>query len=246
MEVAAAISPGGYVRQARLRAGLTQLELAERSGLTPASISRLEAGHRSPWFSEAVALARVLDLPLQGLLNGQLRPGTGPADLAVELRSLGAVDVVVPESRVPGAFRPAEETLALVVSGERPDPRLVEAVPALLAWNRWRPRLLEAFARETHPRAAPRLGWLAEVALTLDRAGGFPGGLVSADSLLDYVDRIGRPEEPDSLGYPGEKENPHRIWKYWRITCALDLAAFRERAVQLQNSRGASPGNQNP
>src|SRR5437870_1944371 len=123
------------LRQVRLRLGLTQGELAARCGSTQSDLSRLEAGKRSPSLAEAVALARVLDLPLQWFLTGQVRCGTELGDLAAELRSLGAVDLLVPETRVPGAFRPPEEILAYVIRGERPDPRVTEALPAVLAWN---------------------------------------------------------------------------------------------------------------
>jgi len=67
------------LRQLRETAGLTQLELAVRAGLTPATISRLENGHQSPTLVTAEALARALDIPLAGLLGAVIdaRPNRG-------------------------------------------------------------------------------------------------------------------------------------------------------------------------
>ena len=64
---------------------------------------------------------------------------------------------------------------------------MLEALPALLAWNRWNAGLLEAFARATHPKAVTRLAWLADLTLMLERTTGFPGGVSSAEELTAYV-----------------------------------------------------------
>lgn len=39
---------GAWVREARLRAGLTQAELARRTGTTQSSVARLESGQTRP------------------------------------------------------------------------------------------------------------------------------------------------------------------------------------------------------
>jgi transcriptional regulator with XRE-family HTH domain len=59
IEVRAAIKSG---RAARVRelAGLSQSEVAELVGVTPAAISRWEAGDRRPTGDRAVAYGRVL------------------------------------------------------------------------------------------------------------------------------------------------------------------------------------------
>jgi transcriptional regulator with XRE-family HTH domain len=233
----------GIVRRERKRLGLTQAQLAERIGASQSDVSRLEVGSRSLSLREAERLAEVFVVPLQAFLTGDVRPGTRLADLASELRSLGMVDLLVPEARVPGAFRPAEEVVAWAVSGERPDPRVIEALPAVLAWNRWRVGLLDAFARATHPRAVTRLAWLAEATLILERNDGFPGGLVSGDDLTAFLDGVTRPDEADDLGHPGEGEPAHRVWKYWRVNYAADLTTFRNRAAQLWALRSARPGS---
>jgi transcriptional regulator with XRE-family HTH domain len=57
------------LRQLRERSGLTQLDLAVRAGLTPATISRLENGHQSPTLVTAEALSEALGIHLAELLG---------------------------------------------------------------------------------------------------------------------------------------------------------------------------------
>jgi transcriptional regulator with XRE-family HTH domain len=57
------------LRDIREKAGLTQLDLAVRAGLTPATVSRLENAHQSPTLATAEALAKALDIPLTALLG---------------------------------------------------------------------------------------------------------------------------------------------------------------------------------
>jgi transcriptional regulator with XRE-family HTH domain len=45
------MAAGGIVVQARNRAGLTQQQLADRSGTSQPAIARLESGHASPTFT---------------------------------------------------------------------------------------------------------------------------------------------------------------------------------------------------
>jgi len=51
---------GSRLQQLRLAAGLTQAQLAQKSGLTQGAISRWEKGGREPGWSEAIALAAAL------------------------------------------------------------------------------------------------------------------------------------------------------------------------------------------
>lgn len=60
------------LRHLREAAGLTQLELAVRAGLTPATVSRLENAHQSPTLVTAEALSRALGISLGELLGGAL------------------------------------------------------------------------------------------------------------------------------------------------------------------------------
>ena len=56
---------GHLVREARLRAGLTQREVAERTGLSQPTIARLESGAIQPSFSQVDRLIRACGLELR-------------------------------------------------------------------------------------------------------------------------------------------------------------------------------------
>jgi transcriptional regulator with XRE-family HTH domain len=226
-----------HLQRARILRGLTQKQLAERSGMHPSILSRIESGKREASLGEVVRLANALHVPLEWFMTGKERPGTALPDIAAELWHLGIVDLIVPHPRVPGMYRPDEEVLTLAVGTERPEPRVIEALPAVLAWNRWRPGVLEAFARVTHPKALTRLAWLIEITFLLERTGGFPGGLVGADELTEFLTKVDRPHEPDNLGQAGGPVPDHRLWKYWRITYSVELSSFKERAERLWSLR---------
>ncbi len=53
------------VRMARRRAGLSQRELARRSGVTQATISRIESGKMSPTFDSLSALVEACGMQLE-------------------------------------------------------------------------------------------------------------------------------------------------------------------------------------
>ena len=226
-----------YLEKARNLRGLTQKQLAARCGMHKSILSRIESGKRDVTFSETVRLAEAIHLPLEWFVTGKEQPGTTLPDIAEELWHLGIVDLVVPHVRVPGTYRSKEEVLALAVGTERPDPRVIEALPAVLAWNRWKPGVLEAFARATHPKALTRLAWLISIIFVLGRTGVFPGGLESIDELDEFARKVDRPHDPDDLGQPGEPVPDHHVWRYWRITYSVELSAFRERAERLWSMR---------
>jgi transcriptional regulator with XRE-family HTH domain len=56
---------------ARRRAGLSQSEVAERAGCTPAAISMIEHGKRNPSLDMAHRIADVLDVSLDWLAYGR-------------------------------------------------------------------------------------------------------------------------------------------------------------------------------
>lgn len=58
------------LREARTAAGLSQDQLADRTGLHPTEISRLERAVREPRLGTIVRLARGLDLPAERLFRG--------------------------------------------------------------------------------------------------------------------------------------------------------------------------------
>ena len=51
----------------REKALMTQPDLADRTGLTVATISRIEQGHRRPHFTTRRRLARALKVPVEEL-----------------------------------------------------------------------------------------------------------------------------------------------------------------------------------
>jgi transcriptional regulator with XRE-family HTH domain len=55
---------GQLVRESRLRAGLSQRELAARVGTTQPAIARIESGRSSPSFERTVELVRACGLDL--------------------------------------------------------------------------------------------------------------------------------------------------------------------------------------
>jgi transcriptional regulator with XRE-family HTH domain len=228
-------SVGKQLTTARLARGLSQTELAARCRLKRQQINYFETGARVPRLAQLLQIARALDLPLQRLLSGSDRPGGGVRELAIELRHLGLIDLWVESPVVPGAFRRPEEVVALAVAGQEPEARLVEGVPALLAWNRWNGSLLRAFAREAGRGTVYRLAWLADVALAIERVGGFPGGCPGKDDLAAFVKLVKKPPAGrwDDLGRPADSPPPSPIWKRWRINYAADLVSFRQRAEAL-------------
>lgn len=68
----------GIVKMARRRAGLSQRELARRSGVAQPTVSRIEAGRMSPTFDTLNALAAAC-----GMEISVLERGGGGADVAM-------------------------------------------------------------------------------------------------------------------------------------------------------------------
>ena len=73
---------GRHLRELRQAAGLTQGQLAERSGIGRVTLVRIERGEQSPRFNTLSAIARALGLPVDDILLGARRPSTFPATLA--------------------------------------------------------------------------------------------------------------------------------------------------------------------
>jgi len=59
---------GRNLRQARERAGLTQEAVAERSGVHPTEVSRIESGKRDPRIATVEALAEAVGVSVSDLL----------------------------------------------------------------------------------------------------------------------------------------------------------------------------------
>jgi transcriptional regulator with XRE-family HTH domain len=60
---------GTNLREARVRLGLTQEQVAERSGVHATEVSRIEAGKRDPKVSTLRRLAAALEVPPGRLLD---------------------------------------------------------------------------------------------------------------------------------------------------------------------------------
>ena len=229
---------GKHLSAARFRSGLTQHQLGIRTGMHQAAISQMEKGKRLPTLSQLKILARTLGVSLQWFLTGSNNSPTDIADLALQLRNLGIADLHVENTSVPGAFRHNEEVMVLAVAGNTPSARILEAMPAALSWNSWNPMLLSAFADLHDPRAKYRLGWLADIAITIHRNHGFPGGCTSLPTLETYIRLVTLPTEVDSsLEFPEIAESRPPVSRRWKIGYPAQLASFQKRAESLQAIR---------
>jgi transcriptional regulator with XRE-family HTH domain len=77
------------VKRTRDRLGLTQAQLAERSGMTPAAISQLEGGQREPSFSTIVKVAAALKTSPNDLMGlGETSPDPSLKALYREITKL--------------------------------------------------------------------------------------------------------------------------------------------------------------
>lgn len=65
----------GNLRRARLELGLSLSELSRRSKIGKATLSQLEAGAGNPTIETVFSLARVLEVPVSELLDGQQPAG---------------------------------------------------------------------------------------------------------------------------------------------------------------------------
>jgi transcriptional regulator with XRE-family HTH domain len=219
-------------KMARLSARMTQDELARFSGVGRSRIAKIELGISEASFVDIARLATALDVPLQAFLTGQNYPGNDLASIEVELHHLGIWDLVVSDAVVPGAFRYPEEVVVLAVGGDRPQARVIEAMPFVLSQRTWRTELIQTFAALHDPRALARLAWLGELAQILRTQSSFPFGDDVERSLSRFIRSAKAPAEPDDLGHPGSGRPPP-VWKRWNVTYGGDVEAFRQRAAIL-------------
>jgi transcriptional regulator with XRE-family HTH domain len=216
----------------RSMGGISQTTLARRSDVNRTTIVKTEAGSSIPRIDEIFRIAAALKIPIQKLMTGKSRPQIGLKGIAFELHDLGIKDYVISEAIVPGAFRRSEEVLVLALRGDRPDVRLIAAMPYVLARRRFHVGLTLAFANLHDRRVRARLAWLSEITLSLGRDSRFPVAIRTEAELERLIKRCKRPDEPDSLGYPSEKR-PSPLWRRWNINFAGDLDAFLNRAIEL-------------
>jgi len=232
---------GPQIRHLRFERGMSQGRLAGACGLSQAQVSLFESGRRLPSLDQFIRIARALDVPLEELLRDGARSKAELKDLAVELRRLGAVDLWVADTVVPAAARRPEEVIALAVSGVRPDPRVIETIPALLSWNAIDPSMLKLYAKTT--KTTYRLAWLADVALAIDRRKGFPGGC-RRQPLERFLKMVRLPPNGspcDDLGMPVPAPSTSPIWRRWKIGAGMTLDDFTDRSRTLADVRERIP-----
>ncbi|WP_439681241.1 helix-turn-helix domain-containing protein [Embleya sp. MST-111070] len=86
---------GASVRHRRRQAGLTLEALAEKSGVSRASLSKIERGERRPGLGTAVAIADALATPLSELLGQHVIPPVqilrGTSSVAMVDENTGAI-----------------------------------------------------------------------------------------------------------------------------------------------------------
>lgn len=228
---------GKYLLNARERRVLSQRQLAAAADMHQSDISQMEQGKRLPSFEQLQKLAGILKVSLQWFLSGANVPCDEIEAITFQLQDLGIVDLHAENARVPGAFRPTEEVIALTLVGNAPPARIIEAIPAVLAWNYWHPFLLRANARIQGKRIEQRLAWLADIAITIHKGQGFPGGCPSLRILEAYVRTVKPAEEDDVFEYAGGFTELPPVSLRWKMHYPAKLAAFRDRAERLHELR---------
>lgn len=72
MDKAELLKLGYKIKYERVKRGVSQLDLALKTGLTTRSISRIECGTNDPKYSTLVRIAEALNIELIELLNFKL------------------------------------------------------------------------------------------------------------------------------------------------------------------------------
>jgi transcriptional regulator with XRE-family HTH domain len=114
---------GPRLKRLRLRRGVTLTELAEGTGISASTLSRLEAGLRRPTLEQLLPLARVYGVTLDELVDA---PPTG--DPRINLRPVVSRDgmVILPLTRRPGGIQAYKFVLPAGDDNAEPDLRIHE------------------------------------------------------------------------------------------------------------------------
>ncbi|MCF8609204.1 XRE family transcriptional regulator [Gordonia sp. HY285] len=114
---------GPRLKHLRLRRDITLSDLAEESGISTSTLSRLEAGLRRPTLEQLLPLARVYGVTLDELVDA---PPTG--DPRVNLRPIPTNDgrTILPLSRRPGGIQAYKFILPVGRDDAEPDLRAHE------------------------------------------------------------------------------------------------------------------------
>jgi len=216
----------------RLNAALSLSALERQSGVDRVKISKMETGVYSPGWEEVLQLAQALRVPLQRFLTGETQPSVSLKGIATELYRLGVRDFAVEGAEVPGAFRRPEQVIAVALRGDRPEPRLIDALPLVLATQKLNAGLALAFAGLHGRRVRVRLAWLCDVTLLLGQLNTFPVQVQAPEELEKITSRVKKPAEPDDLGHPGSRRATP-LWRRWNITYGGTMDDFLTRARDL-------------
>ena len=224
---------GLCLKKTRIACGLSQAALARTANVARLKLVRAEQGLYPLNLDESIRVARVLKVPLEQLTTGRWGPTSDLRGIAFELYQLGIRDLEVAEAYVPGAFRLPEQVLVVALKGDRPEPRVVEAMPYVLARRQFRVPLVVAVADFHDPRVRTRLAWLSDITMAISRLSDFPLEVKSEKQLRDFVEAGVRDAEADSLGHGDEGERPP-LWRRWNITYAAGLTEFRLRMQEIE------------
>ncbi|WP_238421919.1 helix-turn-helix transcriptional regulator [Gordonia sp. 'Campus'] len=105
-ELISAIGP--RLRMLRLARALTLTAVAEESGLSISTLSRVETGNRQPTLDVLLPLAKVYRVSLDQLVDA---PPTGDPRVHLEPRSVASGGVIVPLTGYPGRVRAFKHVL---------------------------------------------------------------------------------------------------------------------------------------
>lgn len=108
---------GPRLKKLRLRREITLADLAERTGISTSTLSRLEAGLRRPTLEQLLPLARVHRVTLDELVDA---PPTG--DPRINLRAVNCSDgsTILPLTRRPGGVQAYKFVLPRAVKPQVP------------------------------------------------------------------------------------------------------------------------------
>lgn len=116
-------SVGPRLKQLRLRRSVTLAELAEQTGISSSTLSRLESGLRRPTLEQLLPLARVHGVSLDELVDA---PPTGDPRIHLRATKLKNGSVVLPLTRRPGGIQAFKFVLPAAPHDQRPELRTHE------------------------------------------------------------------------------------------------------------------------
>ncbi|GAA1501604.1 helix-turn-helix domain-containing protein [Nocardioides humi] len=93
---------GPRLKHLRLRRDVTLTQLAEATGISTSTLSRLEAGLRRPTLEQLLPLARYYGVTLDSLVDA---PRTGDPRVDLRPMSCGDGSVIIPLTRRPGGIQ---------------------------------------------------------------------------------------------------------------------------------------------